>query len=349
MHHYCTYFDQHYLTRGLALYESLRCHGQQFTLWVLCLDVQTEVLLKRLELPQVRPVPRQEFERNDTALAAARIGRSRTEYYFTCTPSWLCYLFDHYAEIDLVTYVDADLFFFTSPEPLFKELGAASIQLIEHRFPPRLQHLAVYGRFNVGWISVRRDASGLGFTRWWRERCLEWCYNRLESGRYADQGYLTEVEARFAHVNIACHPGANLALWNIEGVTLTRLGNRVMVDGQALLFYHFHNLRQVELGWYDMGTDLYDLEPLPIMRQQIYAPYLIALADAGCVLTERARLSKLPVRWPSAKRLARQLCFHYSLLIIGRRVMYLDVTKFSGLATKVWRLFKLATRWVQHG
>ena len=349
MLHYCTYFDEHYLTRGIALYKSLLHHKVPFTLWVLCLDEQTELLLSQVELPHIRPIAHRDFECNDPELAWAKLGRSRMEYYFTCTPSWLCYLFDHYAEIDLLTYLDADLLFFASPEPMFEELGSASIQLIEHRFPPRLHQLRGYGRFNVGWVSVRRDTTGLAFSRWWRERCLEWCYMRLEENRYADQGYLNEVEARFGNVNVVCHPGANLALWNIEGVRLTYSGGQVLVNGHTLLFYHYHNLRQIGPGWYNMGVVLYDLKPLPIVYRQIYSPYLIALASARYLLTTHTKQSGPRVGWPNLKRLFHELSFQRSLVIIGKKVIYVDVMKLFRPVAKVWRLFKLVTREIEQG
>jgi len=53
MYYFCTYFDQHYLARGLALYHSLREHCPACTLWVLCLDHATFQLLEQLELPDI--------------------------------------------------------------------------------------------------------------------------------------------------------------------------------------------------------------------------------------------------------------------------------------------------------
>ena len=37
MRHYCTYFDEGYLSRGLVLYRSLEALGEPFRLWVLAL------------------------------------------------------------------------------------------------------------------------------------------------------------------------------------------------------------------------------------------------------------------------------------------------------------------------
>lgn len=345
MQHYCTYFDGRYLGRALALYESLRRHAQPFTLWALCLDDEAEAALRRLDRPDLRPVGLWELEAVDTALVATKGGRSRAEYYFTCTPAWLHHLLERRPEITLLTYLDADLWFFASPAPLFEELGDGSIQLIEHRFPPRLGHLEDYGRFNVGWLTVRRDESGLAFVRWWRERCLEWCYNRLEDGRYADQGYLDEAPTRFVGVVVARHPGANLALWNVEGVTLAAAGDRVLADERPLLFYHFHNLREVAAGWYDAGGDHYSLSLSRPLRRLVYAPYLVALGRSR-------RLLGLPPAGPirhSARAILRRLRFHRSLVVVGPAVIGVDVTEFFGLAARVWRPVKLALRRVSGG
>ena len=112
MFYFCTYFDQHYLARGLALYQSIREHCSEFRLWVLCMDDTTYRILTELNLPGVYPIVLEEFERDDEPLKIAKTNRSRIEYYFTCTPSLPLYILNHWPEVGLITYIDADLFFF---------------------------------------------------------------------------------------------------------------------------------------------------------------------------------------------------------------------------------------------
>ena len=87
MRYFCTYFDRHYLVRGLALYNSLTKHCPDFKLWILCLDLSSHDELVRLNLPKVSLLTLDELERDDPALRQAKTNRSRVEYYFTCTPS----------------------------------------------------------------------------------------------------------------------------------------------------------------------------------------------------------------------------------------------------------------------
>jgi hypothetical protein len=214
MYYFCTYFDRHYLPRGLALYRSLREHCPEFRLWVLCMDGDTHSALAQLGLPGVQPIALRDFERDDEPLLSAKQNRSQVEYYFTCTPSLPLYILDRWPEVDLVTYLDADLFFFANPVPLFDELGEGSIAIIGHRFPTYLRSKERYGIYNVSWLTFRRDESSLDCLHWWRERCIEWCYDREEDGRFADQKYLDDWPTRFQNVVVLEHKGANLAPWN---------------------------------------------------------------------------------------------------------------------------------------
>ena len=45
---FCTYFDRNYLTRGLALIESLQAHCTDFVIYVVCMDEYTRVVLNNL-------------------------------------------------------------------------------------------------------------------------------------------------------------------------------------------------------------------------------------------------------------------------------------------------------------
>jgi len=282
MYYFCTYFDQNYLARGLALYRSLKRHCSEFKLWVLCLDNAAYEILEKLDLPGVYLIAMEAFERNDEPLRSAKQSRSKIAYYFTCTPSLSLYILNNWPEVDLITYVDADIFFFASPMPLFEELGNSSVAIIGHRFPTHLQDLEKYGIYNVGWLSFRRDENALICLRWWRERCLEWCYDRVEDGRYADQKYLDDWPERFRNVIVLKHKGANLAPWNLANYRLFRDGARLLVDEQPLIFFHFNGLEIIISQYlYNPNWRNYGVRPCLVIRRQVYANYIRTVLDVG--------------------------------------------------------------------
>lgn len=278
VYHFCTYFDRHYLARGLTLYRSLSDHAGDFVLWVLCFDDDTYDALSRLNQPNLRPVSLHELEQGDERLLVAKGNRSRIEYYFTCTPSWPLYIMNHAPDVDLVTYVDADILFYASPAPIYDELGDDSILIIEHRFPERRRHLATHGRFNVGYLTFRNDTYGRECLEWWRERCLDWCYDRIEDGRFADQGYLSDWPERFRGVVVLQHKGANVAPWNWSNYRIHIDHGRPTVDGEPLIFYHFHGFKIINRRLCEPGLLGYDRMPLAL-RRWLYTSYLRALRD----------------------------------------------------------------------
>jgi hypothetical protein len=279
--YFCTYFDHRYLAQGLALYRSLRRYCPSFQLWVLCLDRLCYEALTQLRLPDVELISLDEFEGDDAALLRAKTNRSLVEYYFTCTPAFLLFILEHSLAISLLTYLDADLFFFADPAPVFDELRAASIGIIAHRFPRKLRHLEAHGLYNVGWVTFRRDDHGLDCLRWWRERCLEWCYDRVEGGRFADQKYLDDWPVRFSGTVVLQHKGANLAPWNVANYAIRNAGGRIWVDGQPLVFFHFHGLKPIRGGWFDTNLWKYRARLSASAKRCIYVPYIQALLEAS--------------------------------------------------------------------
>lgn len=282
MYYFCTYFDRNYLPRGLALYRSLQQQCPECKLWVLCMDGETYAVLTQLGLPGVEPIALPDFEAGDNALLAAKQNRSQIEYYFTCTPSLPLYVLNHWPEVDLITYLDADLFFFASPAPLFAELGTGSIAIIGHRFTPHLRNLEVYGLYNVGWLSFRRDEHALACLNWWRAQCIEWCYDRLDkdNDRFADQKYLNDWPSRFQHVVVLGNKGANVAPWNVGNYHLQiRDRHTVMVDETPLIFFHFHGLKQITAWVYDPNWTQSGVTSFTVLRKKIYNPYLRTLHD----------------------------------------------------------------------
>ena len=294
MIHYCTYFDHNYLVRAIAMLDSLRRQSPPFTLWCLALTQDCESALRRLAVPEIRIVPLHVLEAADTDLVARKSSRSLAEYFFTITPCWCHHLLTHHAEIDLLTYLDSDMFFYAGPAALFEELGAASIGIIEHRTTRPRALEKKYGRFNVGWVSFRNDQAAGECVADWRRDCLEWCFDRVEPGRFADQKYLDFWPERYAGLKILSHPGANLAPWNVSRHDVQLANGRLTSDGMPLIFYHFQGVRNRHDDLVDLGLARYRV---PIsrrrwLREHIYRPYLLTLNELASRVTpgqERSR------------------------------------------------------------
>lgn len=282
LRNFCTYFDRGYLERGLALYRSLEKHVGHFKLHVLCLDDTTYDILLRAKLPSLVPLRLIDLEACDRELLAAKGRRSQIEYYFTITACLCTFMFDAFAEIDSFTYLDADLFFFADPAPVFASIGDASVAITPHRFTPATQDMACHGIYNVGWISWRRDSRASECLRWYRAKSLEWCADVVDGDRYADQKYLDHWPEQFPGVYSIEHKGANLAPWNVGNYKLSKLRGKIRVDDEPLIFYHFHDLKNpyaldrhpAWTEWYLKGIKSFDMN---LLLDAVYRPYIDAM------------------------------------------------------------------------
>jgi len=324
VNHYCTYFDRGFLIQGLALWRSLAAHDADAVLWVLALDDFTADVLCATGGMWLRVVTLAEMEAGDPDLAAAKADRSRVEYFFTLSPCWPRWLLTRHPEIERVTYLDADLYFFGAPAPIFAAMDAAgaSVLVTPHRFPdPLREHYERHGRYNVGILSFRNDLAGRAVLDDWRTRCLAWCYDRLEAGRYADQKYLDAWPERFgAAVLVLEHAGVNFAPWNWAGqrcvvsVAVAAVGDRrpddgghraplpVQVDGQPLVLFHFARFRPIRGDWWWQSGQLdYGVMPRRL-RHALYGPYWRALAAARTELRAHRPEIDFPRRPPRLGR-----------------------------------------------
>lgn len=282
MNHYCTYFDSGFLPQGLAMWTSLRAHDAGAVLWVLALDEVAAAELRRRTDPGLRVVALAEFESAEPELAAAKASRTKVEYYFTLTPCWPHWLLRTQPEIPAITYLDADLLFWSDPQPFFAEVAAAgaSVGITAHRYPPGLASLEKWGRYNVAIQYFHRDERGLAVLADWRARCLEWCHDRLEPDRFADQKYLDAWPARFgAAVHVVTHPGVNAAPWNWSGGRWALGSAGPTVDDRPLVFFHYAKFRPLGGGLWDSGQLEFAVMPRRL-RAALYEPYWQALVAA---------------------------------------------------------------------
>lgn len=255
----CALWDHNYRDRGQALINSLvRHYGDDFRLWVLTFE-EGEFLRLAKQRNVVTPVYMKYI--NDER---PRLNRTHQEYLWTCAPYFTHYVMEIY-RLDNLTYIDADCYLFRSLDPLFEEIGDADIAITSHRFTPSLREKLIgAGEYNVGFVYFSRG--GMKCLKEWRDQCLEWCYNRIEDGKYGDQGYLNSWPDKYG-VHVIRHVGANLAPWNQLQYGYRRLNILHSEDGidvkiSPVLFYHFHGL----------GRNDYEIHPA--VAEHIYKPYI---------------------------------------------------------------------------
>lgn len=305
MYEFCTLFDVNYLPRGLVLYRSLERVCPAFRLRVFCMDAESERILRRLALPHLKIISLAELEAHDAELLRIKPTRTQLEYCWTATPAVSLYCLETEPELDEITYLDADLMFFSEPRPVFEELGDDSVLIVPHRYAPQWRaYEETSGTYNVQFMTFRRDARGFEALRWWHDRCIEWCYYRLEDGKLGDQKYLDDWPERFDGVHVLEHPGGGLAPWNAEQYRIEARDGRVLVDGLPLVFYHYHSLKLFKgitaLRLSGLLKEMYHLtrRPLPLVWRQnyemqgseralVWEPYL---QELGRVLLQLRRL-----------------------------------------------------------
>lgn len=277
---FCTLFNRNYLSRGLALYESLRRHVDDFRLFVFAFDDDTAEVLDALDLPKLVTIPLTDFE--DGELLRVKGSRSPVEYCWTSTSSTILYVLEQY-DSPLCTYVDADVYFFADPSPLLQELSDDSVLLTEHRYTPRYDRSRESGTYCVQFTAFRNDERGLRALRWWRDSCIEWCYARHEDGKFGDQKYLDDWLDRFEGVHVLEHPGGGLAPWNVQQYDIYERDGSVWCRSRKsggefpVVFYHFHALRFLTPARVDFWAYRLDEDDIHLL----YRPYVADLVDQG--------------------------------------------------------------------
>jgi hypothetical protein len=145
---FCTLIDSNYAIEAIATHRSLVACCPNFHLTALCLDDEAKGLIDRLALPHMSTVGLSELEAYDPELFAVKRDRSPVEYRWTSTPALQLYVCGNRPEVQEVTYLDADLLFFSDPEPLFEEMGDRSL-ITPHRYAEEYRHQEINGVYNV--------------------------------------------------------------------------------------------------------------------------------------------------------------------------------------------------------
>ena len=278
---FCTLFDSNYLTRGLAMYESLTKYCNDFQLFIFPFDNKCLEVLKKLNLDKVTIVPLEDFE-ND-ALVKIKKTRTKQEYCWTCTSSIILYVLEHF-KVDNCTYLDADLYFFSSPDVLINELQDKSVLITEHRYSKEYNfYIETSGKYCVQFLTFKNDNSGLNVLKFWAKACIEWCFARFEDGKFGDQKYLDDWTSRFDCVHELENIGGGVAPWNVQQYQIINKKNDLCIkkiqNGKIskLVFYHFHGVTFYKNNVIKLISSKYLLSKEVI--KYLYKPYIRKLEN----------------------------------------------------------------------
>jgi len=247
---FTTFFDSNYLPKGIVLYNSLlKVIKQPFRLYLLCLDEVTHdfFILNKHDFENVELIKISDFEKNNLELQFAKNNRTLVEYYFTLSPILPLYLLKFY-KLEHICSMDADLFFYHSPENIFESLNNYSIIITPHKFSVELKNREKYGLYNVSFQLFKNDETGIACLVKWKNECIEWCKDEYDelNNRFADQKYLDNWQKDYKNSILVLNgPDVGLAIWNVNNYKLSIINNTFLSNNQNVIFYHFHNFKSI--------------------------------------------------------------------------------------------------------
>ncbi len=295
MINFCTLFDSYYLDKGIALYRSLEKVSDDFTLYIFCFDDKSYDILNDLHFNHAVILHHSCFETEE--LLEKKSERSKAEYCWTCTPVIIEYVLNNY-NVESCTYIDSDLYFYYDPQILFDEILSADADtvIVEHRFKDDAYGKKLEkrnGKYCVEFNYFRQTDNSRNILTWWKEKCLEWCYDIPEPDRMGDQKYLNNFKELFSRVHELQYLGGGVAPWNLEQYKLIQKNdyNIIMSDSLQgdfhLVFYHFQNIRYMPGRKVNIKSQTRDKK----LKYSIYIPYLKEIEDIRNMLIEKYGLS----------------------------------------------------------
>jgi hypothetical protein len=279
---FCTIMSGEYLIKGLAFYNSLKMHAGKFHLWICCADEAARDILTGMKLKNVTLVHLADIE--DDRIKQVKSSRKLNEFCWTLKAPLVQHILANY-DVDSIIYCDADIFFFSSPQPVFESWKGHSIFICRQRDTYEFEK--VHGSYQAGFIGFRNDRESLNVMAWWKEKFIYLCFDdpQPQLERWGDQKYLDSLPMQFSSIKLDNNKGINAAPWNIvfnNSFNVFAANGEVYIDNEKLIFYHFGSM----LFYNENEFDLWKLRVLSFNHNiinEIYLPYLKAVRN---VITE---------------------------------------------------------------
>jgi len=275
---FVSYFNRFYLRKGLLLYLSLRRwveSGDEFIFF--CYDKRSFEILTTLKLPHLTPIPIQDAQNWSGMSPDSFRDRSTVEFMFTMTPFVLRYT-RHIRPLKRMIYVDSDYYFYSSPNEIVGRTEICDLSFVEHGFPEKYQYLDAHGKYNVGWNSFAPTRAATEAINSWCLRTAEWCYDKIEMDKYADQKYLDNLAQRCHFLPVKTET-MGLAEYNFfqYDIQYTNSNNinrppQITSNGKTIISWHHHGVVENEDGTFSIRINIKEAQQSDLYKN-IYSFY----------------------------------------------------------------------------
>ena len=173
-----------------------------------------------------------------------------------------------------VLYLDPDILVLTPLDQLFARLDRTPLILTPHLTSPYLDEhhprevdILRAGTYNLGFGGFAAHPQTWALLTWWQARLRDGCTRDVDKGFFVDQKWMDFVPSFFPDHEVVREPGYNAAYWNLHERSIGLEGERFVVNGQPLRFFHFS------------GVDVQDLDAVSKHQSRCTLPATGALRD----------------------------------------------------------------------
>jgi hypothetical protein len=207
----------------------------------------------------------------------------------------------NYTQVTDVVYLDADLYFYSSPAVILSEIPVGKISIVRHNFSERLARaFPNSGTYNVSWVSFPNSELGVECAGTWAAKCKLLCPSipTILNGTlaYGDQLYLEEWPNIYQDsVHVIRSIGAGVAPWNYENYVFSSRAPFTL-DGVPVIFFHFSSH---QFGFWlarKMGRVYSAVKPIPAGLYRVYEEELAETSSSLGFSKWRSRYESVLVR-----------------------------------------------------
>ena len=247
-----TIVAQNYIGPAQVLNASIKQYYQNLDFFIVVAD---EPSLSPSEMPSNVIIARDNLDFDVDIWEEMAFKYNLTEFCTAIKPSSVEFFLDKgYRK---VIYVDPDILFFSSIEPIFQDLDHHKLVLTPHicsipqfgKTDAPETDWTKCGIYNLGFLAVSESDLTRSILSWWQERLNYYCFMDSSRGEYTDQKWMDFLPAFCTgdELLISKDLGRNLAPWNFFEREVHNVNGEYFVNERnsddkqlfKLLFAHF--------------------------------------------------------------------------------------------------------------